>query len=465
MKLSTKLVKSFSKILNKIAQSPWTSREVRENYRRSLESGMAERNRIENALRGIEKRYRAIFELSPEAILLLDGEGKILDANRKLYNWLGYKPEEVIEKSFWELPAFPMESIKAVERFFRQADVLCEPPNEIDFVSRSGEKRVGRMFSSAMKNESGEMQHLVMIADITECKRAARELQEVSEREAQAYAQGRMEIISTILHNIGNAINSINIGIGTIQESMVNNRLTHHLLSLANAIKEHQDDLVDYIKNDPQGQKVAPFTIALADDFGERDKRLAKTASRVYERTEYIAALIRMEEVLDEKSVYRRDVNLEDAIDNAIATLQDFIVEREIEIIVDYSGAPEKINVQESKLHQMLVDLIRNSGEAIDCLETSAGLRDAPFIRIGCHTEFDSLVLDITDNGIGIEQDKLELILDSDYIASTTESGFWLHSAANFAKECGGQIQALSDDIGLGTAIRIILPIRSSVPI
>ena len=463
--MSTKLVKSFTKILNKMAQSPRISGEVHENYRRSLESEMAERKRIENALRGIEKRYRAIFELSPEAILLLDGEGKILDANRKLYNWLGYKSEEVIGKSFWELPAFPMEGTKAIEHFSRQADVLCEPPGEIDFVSRTGEKRVGRMFSSAMKNESGEMQRLVMIADITECKRAARELQGVSEREAQAYAQGRLEVISTILHNIGNAINSISIGIGTIQENLVNNRLTHHLLSLANAIKEHQDDLVDYIKNDPQGQKVAPFTIALADDFEERDERLAKTASRVYERTEYITGLIRMEKALDGRSMYRKDVNLEEAIDNAIIALQDFTIEREIGIIVDYSGAPEKINIQESKFHQVLVDLIRNSVEAIDCLETSAGFRDALFIRIGCHAEFDSLVLDITDNGIGIEQDKLELILDSDYIVKATESGFWLHSAANFVKECGGQIQALSDDISSGTAIRIILPIRPSVPI
>ena len=461
--MSTKLVKSFGKILNKMAQSPRVSREVHENYRKSRESEMAERNRIENALRGIEESYRAIFELSPEAILLLDGEGKILDANKKLYNWLGYKPEEVIGKSFWELPAFPMESSKVIERFSRQADVLREPPGEIDFVNRSGEKRVGRMFSSAMKNESGEMQRLVMIADITERKRAARALQGVCEREAQAYAQGRLEIISTILHNIGNAINSINIGIGTIQESLVNNRLTHHLLSLANAIKEHQDDLVDYIKNDPQGQKVAPFAIALADDFGERDERLAKTARRVYERTEYITRLIGMEKSLDGRSVYRKDVNLEEAIDNAITALQDFIVEREIEIIVDYSGAPEKINIQESKFHQMLMDLIRNSVEAIDCLETSWRLRDAPFMRIECRAEFDSLVLDITDNGIGIEQDKL--VLNSDYIPSATESGFWLHSAANFVKECGGQIQASSDDISLGTAIRIIMPIRSSVPI
>jgi len=465
VKLSTKLVKSFSKILNKMAQSPRTLKEVHENYRRSLESEMAERNRIENALRGIEERYRAIFELSPEAILLLDGEGKILDANKKLYNWLGYKPEEAIGKSFWELSAFPMESIKAIERFSRHADVLCEPPNEIDFISRSGEKRVGRMFSSTMKNDNGEMQRLVMIADITECKRAARALQGVSEREAQAYAQGRLEIISTILHNIGNAINSINIGISTIQESLVNSRLTHHLLSLANAIREHQDDLVDYIKNDPQGQKVAPFTIALADDFEERDERLAKTASRVYERTEYIAALIRMEKALDGRSMYRKDVNLAEAIDNAITALQDFIAEREIEIIVDYSGAPEKINIQESKFHQVLMELIKNSVEAIDCLETSRGFRDAPIIRIGCHAEFDSLVLDITDNGIGIKQDELELILDSDYITSATESGFWLRSAANFVRECGGQIQALSNDISSGTAIRIILPIRSSVPI
>ena len=37
----------------------------------------------------------------------------------------------------------------------------------------------------------------------------------------QAFAQGRLEIVETILHNIGNAINSVTVGVNVLQESLV----------------------------------------------------------------------------------------------------------------------------------------------------------------------------------------------------------------------------------------------------
>ena len=45
------------------------------------------------------------------------------------------------------------------------------------------------------------------------------------EARMQAFAQGRLEIIDTILHNIGNAINSVTIGTGSVQEALSNNPL------------------------------------------------------------------------------------------------------------------------------------------------------------------------------------------------------------------------------------------------
>jgi C4-dicarboxylate-specific signal transduction histidine kinase len=49
----------------------------------------------------------------------------------------------------------------------------------------------------------------VLQAEITERKRTEETLRKSLEREARAYAQGRLEIVDTILHNIGNAINNV----------------------------------------------------------------------------------------------------------------------------------------------------------------------------------------------------------------------------------------------------------------
>jgi len=110
---------------------------------------------------------------------------------------------------------------------------------------------------------------------------------------AKGHAGRESEIVDELVHSIGNAITSVTIGIGTIRENVANGKPTRHLLSLAKAVDEHQDDFGDYVKNDPQGQKVAPFIIALADDLAKHDRELAKTANRVHERAEHIANIIR----------------------------------------------------------------------------------------------------------------------------------------------------------------------------
>ena len=64
---------------------------------------------------------------------------------------------------------------------------------------------------------------VVVFRDVTERVRAEEAL-------AQAFAQGRLEVMDTILHNIGNAITSVAIGVGTLKEELANNPLIERLV-------------------------------------------------------------------------------------------------------------------------------------------------------------------------------------------------------------------------------------------
>jgi PAS domain S-box-containing protein len=424
---------------------------------------MAEYKQLEKTLWETEAKLRAIFELSSEAIVLLDTKGNVLDANGRLYDWLGYKPEEVIGRNLLDLSFLPQESkTRLIEGLLERVVGKEILPCELDFVTRSGEERIGRIVSNLMRSEHGEVtQAIVMISDITDYRKAKEALRESMEREARAYAQGRLEILDTMLHNIGNAINSVTVGIGTIQENLARNKLTRRLLSLADAVKEHQDDFSDYVKNDPRGQKVAAFIVALADDFARYNEELAKTVSRVSERAAHIIDITRTENPVSTRSVYTRIVNLREAIGNAVAVLEEPVRECDIEISIDCDNAPEEISIQEGRFHQMLVDLIKNSIEAISDLEMAGVQENTPFIRINSYVDSGSLIIEIADNGIGIEEGKFDLIFRPGYTTRSSESGLGLHSVANFVNGCRGQIQALSDGIGKGATVRVELPLSS----
>ena len=309
-----------------------------------------------------------------------------------------------------------------------------------------------------LQDESGKRRGgVIVFRDVTERKRAEEAL-------ARAYTQGRLEIVDTLLHNIGNAINSVTIGIGTVYANLVKNRLTGRLRALANAIEGHQDDFGDYVTNHPQGQKVAPFIIGLADDFTSQEEKLAEIVGRVQDRAEHVADIVRMQKSLGKSSVYRKDINLRQAIDDAITVLAESIKKRDIEVHIVCNNTPEEIRTQESQFHQMLVNLIKNSVEAIDELAASIGISGPPFIKILCYVKLNSFILEVADNGIGIEKDKFTVIFEGDYTTKESGSGLGLHSIANFVDGLNGKIYPLSDGISRGTTIRVILPLSSVTP-
>ena len=414
-----------------------------------------------NTLRNQTQIMQSIFDSIGDGVVVADESGEFMLFNPNAERIIGmsetdtspdqwsekygiFSPDRVTPFAREELPlvrAIRGEASDEVEMF------VCNPkvPDGV-YVSASGRP---------LHEESGVPKGgVVVFRDITERKRAEEAL-------AQAYSRGRLEVVDTILHNIGNAINSVTIGIGTVHGHLVRNKLLRRLLALADAVKANQEDMTNYIQNDPQGKQVAPFIIALAEDFAKQNEKLRKTVARVSDRVEHIADIVRMQKSIGRRNVDRKDINLREAIADAIKMLQESIKKREIEVHVDCDNAPSEIRIQESQFHQMLVNLIKNSIEAIDEFAESSGLTDTPTIKVRCFIQPGFLTLEIVDNGIGIEKRRFKVIFGAGYTTKESGSGLGLHSIANFVIGSGGKIQPLSDGIGSGTTMRVILPLST----
>ena len=299
---------------------------------------------------------------------------------------------------------------------------------------------------------------VIVFRDVTERMLAEEAL-------VQAFSQGRLEIVDTILHNIGNAINSVAVGVGTIAEHLTDNELVSRLSALGKSIEAHRDDWIPYLENDPQGQKVMPFILALADDFSSQNALLQDTIRRVQGRVDHIVDIIRTERLFEsEEAMTRKDIDLRGAIADAVKLLQESLSRRGTRVEIDCQDAPDEIRIQESKFHQMLVNLTKNAMEAIDELAASGGLGEEPCIRLRAYVEGEFLVLEATDNGVGIEAANSRRIFAAGYTTKERGSGLGLHSTANFVIGSGGRIRALSDGLGKGTTMRVELRLSSVVP-
>ncbi|GAH38501.1 unnamed protein product [marine sediment metagenome] len=147
------------------------------NYIKVAED-ITERKRAEEALRESEEKYRTIFESSPEAIVLFDKKGNVIDINDRIEDWLGYKPEDITRKN---LAVFPFLSNRskalALKKISQRMSGKEIPPFELEFTDKNGEIRIGLITASIIKDEKGKIiQNLVMISDITERKKVEEEL-------------------------------------------------------------------------------------------------------------------------------------------------------------------------------------------------------------------------------------------------------------------------------------------------
>ena len=189
-----------------------------------------------------------IFNPSAESILGIGATDTTPDKWSDNYGF--FFPDRVTPFPADELPlvrALRGEASDEVDMF------VCNPevPDGV-FISVSGRPLQGK--------ESTGKGGVIVFRDVTH--RAVAE-----EALTQAFAQGRLEIVETILHNIGNAINSVTVGINVLQENLVGNEFVDQFLEFADVVKAHQEDWVDYIRDDPQGRLVLPFIIAIAANF------------------------------------------------------------------------------------------------------------------------------------------------------------------------------------------------------
>ena len=383
---------------------------------------------------------QAIFDSISDGVIVADEHGS-LTFNPSAARIIGGSIDAVPERWTEEYSIFYPDKATPVptEELPLVRALRGEATDEMEMFIRTAAKPEGVYISASggpIRLSGTARGGVTVFRDVTERVRAEEAL-------AQAFAQGRLEVMDTILHNIGNAITSVAIGIGTLKEELGNNPLIERLAALSETVQVHAEDWGDYVQHDPQGQQVRPFLLALAADFVEQNRELVRTVERVNSQTNHIVDIVRAQRGFASKAMTSKDVNLNQAISSALKIMQDSFASRRIQTHVDCGNAPAEIRIQETQFNQMLVNLLKNAMEAIDELKKSGGLKGPPRIDIRACIQQDFLVLEVQDNGIGINQKNLKAIFGAGYTTKREGSGLGLHSAANFVTGSGGENSTL----------------------
>src|SRR5208337_2193999 len=98
--------------------------------------------------------------------------------------------------------------------------------------------------------------HQATVRDITESKRAQVELENLHKQLVESSRLAVMaEIATNVLHNVGNALNSVNISTDLIVDGVKKSRISS-LARVVVLLQEHAHDLAAFLTHDPRGMHV-----------------------------------------------------------------------------------------------------------------------------------------------------------------------------------------------------------------
>jgi C4-dicarboxylate-specific signal transduction histidine kinase len=112
--------------------------------------------------------------------------------------------------------------------------------------------------------------------EVEERKRMEGQVEKTHQKLLVASRQaGMAEIATSVLHNVGNMLQSVNVSASLVFDQMKQSKIAN-IVRVGSLIREHEADLGKFMKNDPRGQKLPVYIAQLADHLTNEQSVLSK---------------------------------------------------------------------------------------------------------------------------------------------------------------------------------------------
>jgi len=420
------------RIINKLGEIRWL-----DNYSKSIEYmgkpadlvtvlDITDRKKAEQKLKESEEKYRHLFENSPFSIVLLNGEGKIIDTNPKTTELFGYKKEDLVDKNYLNLmDIFPEETIPGL-RLVQDLMSKGEPSNpitkpQITKIYNKEKKAMWVASELSTVNISGELMILAIIQDITEKKLAEEKLKE-SERilrqqniELKELDRLKTDFISIAAHDLKTPL--ISVG------------------GYVDLILLREKGLKEEVKED-----------------------LNRVLNNVHRLDRYINRLLDVMKIEAKKvELVKREENIHTIIIDCLSDLEFQISQKDLTVNVDISKNLN-MRVDNFRISQAILNLLSN---AVKFTPKNGK------IDIYINEEDERVLFKIKDSGKGLTPEEIQKLFGKfvtieqgvdGYSTFDKGSGLGLYITRGFIEAHGGKIWVESKGRDLGAEFIFTLP-------
>ena len=357
--------------------------------------------------------------MTPDAIIVIGTDQCIQVFNRGAERVFGYTSEEVIGRSFEIL--IPESLRPAHGRHVRNFEAGLE---DAKFMSERGEisglKKGGEVFpaiaSISKLRLKGDLIFTVMLHDVTERKRAEREVLEAKEA-AELADRAKSEFLANMSHELRTPLNAI--------------------LGFAQMIQAQT-----------LGSDQAERYIQYAGDIYGSGNHLLAIINDILDLSKIEAGKVTLDE---------SDLQIDDVVETALRLVRGRAADGELELTVDIAAetAAKKLRTDQRMVRQMLLNLLSNA------------IKFTPLggsVQLNAQQCADgSLAFCVSDSGVGMAPEDIPLALstfgqvESALTRSAEGTGLGLPLVASLVELHGGTL-TLDSQAGIGTRATITFP-------
>ncbi len=268
---------------------------------------------------------------------------------------------------------------------------------------------------------------------------------------------GMAEIANSVLHNVGNVLNSLTVSASLIQDKVRDSKLGG-LSQAVGMLQAQAGSLGEFLTHDPKGSRLVPYLGKLAETLeGERTAVLAEL-DVLARSIDHVKDVVATQQSYSGTVSIVEPVKVDDLIDDALRMSGGILTRGHIAVVKQLMPLPVLL-LDRHLILQILVNLLTNARQATESTSDRSHQitiatqvvegEGAPCVRI-C----------VSDDGEGITQENLARLFTHGFTTRKTGHGFGLHSGILAAQTMGGTLIAHSDGQGCGAAFTLELPMR-----
>jgi len=394
---------------------------------RGIFRDITERIQAKDLLKKSEEKFRNLAEYSPNMIFI-NKKGKVVYANMKCEEIMGYKREEFYSPDFDFLTLIAPESKELIKKSFRSHMNYEEiDPYEYRLITKDG-KGIDAIITTKLIKYEEDTAILGIITVITEQKKTEDELREANKKVAKLNQE-------------------------------LEQRVEARTAEVQKLLKQ-KDEFIQQLGHDlksPLTPLVGLLPLLENSEKDPKSKKLFKVLHRNIDRLNNIVfKILELAELntTDIEKLILEDINLWEEAENTIKDQQLIFEEKGFKV---ENKIDENIFVKADRvrLFEVFNNLIINAVKY-----SSYG----GSVILDAHDDGDFVTVSIIDSGVGITKEQLEYIFDEFYKADKSRhdfssSGLGLSICKQIVEKHGGRIWAESPGLGKGSTFYFTIPI------